>query len=170
MIGINGNDGLHYDQAETKLGAHKIDKRGLCVVCGEKWKVGDQITTVCKRNLKTRRLFHTKASHTQGQTDSGVYLGGHYGAYFEPSDLSGGPYVFMCDQCGDVIEYGQIVIRECPGKPCDHTAGFHSLSSTSEKICIDCKEVMPGKDDAKLTTHKRKSGVYPTPKTTPGVN
>lgn len=44
---------------------------------------------------------------------------------------------------------------------CDHTAGFHSLSSTSEKICIDCKEVMPGKDDAKLTTHKRKSGVGP---------
>ena len=47
MIGINGNDGLHYDQTETKL--------------------GDQITTVCKRNLRTRRLFHTKASHTQGQ-------------------------------------------------------------------------------------------------------
>lgn len=157
MIGINGNDGLHYDQTETKLGAHKIDKRGLCVVCGEKWKVGDQITTVCKKGFEDAQVIsHNEQSYTRA-TDSGDYVGGHYGAYFEPSDLSGGPYVFMCDQCGDVIEYGQRVIRECPGKPCDHTSGLHSYSSTKEAQCIDCKEMLQGGDDAKLTTHKRVS-------------
>lgn len=44
---------------------------------------------------------------------------------------------------------------------CDHSAGRHSYSSTKEAQCIDCKEMLMGGDDAKLTQHKRKSGVGP---------
>lgn len=44
---------------------------------------------------------------------------------------------------------------------CDHTSGLHSYSSTKEAQCIDCKEMLQGCDDAKLTQHKRKSGVGP---------
>lgn len=44
---------------------------------------------------------------------------------------------------------------------CDHAAGLHSYSSTKEAQCIDCKAMLAGGDEAKLTTHKRKSGVGP---------
>lgn len=40
---------------------------------------------------------------------------------------------------------------------CDHTAGLHSYPSTKEAQCIDCKAILPGGDEAKLTTHKRVS-------------
>lgn len=89
-------------------------------------------------------------------TDRSDYVFGHYGAYFEPAFMDGGPFVFVCDRCGEIYSATDEV-EQCPGQPCGHTAGFHNLSSTSEKICIDCKQVMPGKDDAKLTTHKRVS-------------
>lgn len=102
-----------------------------------------------------RTITHEGHLYTRA-TDRSDYVFGHYGAYFEPAFMDGGPYVFVCDRCGEIYSATDEV-EQCPGKPCGHTAGFHSLSSTSEKICIDCKQVMPGKDDAKLTTHKRVS-------------
>ena len=61
-----------------------------------------------------RTVAHEGHLYTRA-TDRSDYVFGHYGAYFEPSDLNGGPYVFMCERCGDVIEYAQKTIRECPG-------------------------------------------------------
>lgn len=69
--------------------------------------------------------------------------------------------VGRCSNCGEVWICGEQIETTCPGKPCDHTSGLHSYSSTKEAQCIDCKEMLQGGDDAKLTQHKRKSGVGP---------